>query len=87
MLFGLQNESVDHYVRGLMGGLGQFFLNEEVISICESCTSTGGKKSIYKIVPREGALEKYGESVKRFIPNKELNTEALKKLDVKLIVS
>lgn len=84
--FGIQKEAVDHYVRGLMGGLGKFVFNEEVIVAQNECPSMGKSKSIYKIFPCKGAVEKYGKEIERFIPNPSLKTDTLKKLDVKRLV-
>jgi len=85
-LFGVQKEPVDHYLRGLLGGIAKFFFNEEVVVSCDECISMGKKRTIYKAFPRKGCVEKYGESVRKFIPDASLKIKTLQKLDVKKLV-
>ncbi len=85
-LFGLQEESVDHYLRGLFGGTAKFLFGEEVVVSCEECMAMGKQRSIYKIFPRKDCIKKYGESVKKFIPDESLNINSLEKFDVKKLV-
>ncbi|MCP3683464.1 MAG: hypothetical protein GY861_12325 [bacterium] len=85
-LFGTQEECVDHYLRGLLGGIARFLFGEEVIVICEECPSMGKQSALYKIVPRKDAVKKYGRSVIKFIPDPKLKLDVLSKIDVRKLV-
>ena len=81
--FGIQKECVDHYVRGLFSGTAKFLFGEDVIVIPKECASMGKKWCIYKIVPQKEYIEKYGEKVKEYVPDKSLNIDAIKQVNIK----
>jgi hypothetical protein len=85
-LFGKQKEAVDHFGRGLIGGVGKFLFGEEIITICEECPSMGCQKSIYRIVPLNGAVEKYGPGIKKLVPDPKLRHSILQVLRQKNIL-
>ena len=86
-LFGVQKEVADNYFRGLFGGIAKFIFGEDVIVICDHSIVGGKKETIYKVVPRNNCVEKYGAEVERFIPESTLDTSVLVNLDLKKLVS
>ena len=86
-LFGKQKEGVDHYLRGQVGGLIKFLFGEETIVIDKGDYSTGKDAGYYMAIPLKDSVKKYGEFVKRFIPDKTLKTEALKKISIKNLLT
>ncbi|MFH1181901.1 MAG: hypothetical protein V1702_03000 [Candidatus Woesearchaeota archaeon] len=82
-LFGTQKEPVDHYTRGLTGGICKFLFGEEVVTICEQCPSMGKEKAIYRVIPLKGALKRYGRSARKFIPGPSLKTSVLKHVNIR----
>ncbi|MBN2454451.1 hypothetical protein JXB11_02800 [Candidatus Woesearchaeota archaeon] len=86
-LFGKQKSAVDHYARGLIGGVCKYIFGEEIVTISEQCPATGKKKALYRIVPLEGAVEKYGDLAKKFIPDPSINRQVLDKVSVRKLVA
>jgi hypothetical protein len=82
-LFGIQKEPVDHYARGMVGGIGKFLFGEEVVTICEHDPSMGSEKAVYHIIPLKGAVKKYGELARKYISRSKLDLSLLEKANLK----
>lgn len=82
-IFGTQKCPVDHYTRGLIGGMGKYIFDENVVTICTHCPSMGKQSATYHILPVREALRKYGRTAEKFIPDPDLVTSTTKVVSIK----